>query len=200
VREAIDFLTKTPLHPLPPSGVFLGVGVYILYYLGDAEHYSHIAALNKNECTYPIYVGKAVPPGWRTARLFVDKSRALCGRLQEHARSIEQIERHAEREGLQNYLKVADFRCRFIIFHGIEADLITAVEAQSIRLWTPIWNTYIDGFGNHDPGSGRYNQATSEWDVLHPGRSWAGRLTGTAPSLENILRKIERHRQQLSSS
>ena len=34
VLEAVDFLTKTPLHPLPPTGFFRGVGVYALYYLG----------------------------------------------------------------------------------------------------------------------------------------------------------------------
>jgi hypothetical protein len=28
----------------------------------------------------------------------------------------------------------------------------------------------VDGFGNHDPGKGRYKQARSDWDVIHPGR------------------------------
>ncbi len=32
-------------------------------------------------------------------------------------------------------------------------------------------NKIIDGFGNHDPGKGRYNQLRSRWDKLHPGRS-----------------------------
>ena len=102
-------------------------------------------------------------------------------------------------ESQETRLKVADFRCRFIILHGIEADLITAVEAQLIRLSMPIWNTLIDGFGNHDPGKGRYNQARSEWAVLHPGRPWAKRLAGLAPLLENTLKKIQWHR-QLSTS
>lgn len=189
VLEAIDFLQKTPLHLLPPPGAFVGVGIYVLYYLGESEHYKHIGTLNRVECVHPIYVGKAVPPGWRTARVSTAHSRALCGRLREHARSIEQ----------GAGLELSDFRCRFIILRGIESDLITAVEAQLIRLATPIWNTPIDGFGNHDPGKGRYNQARSEWDVLHPGRPWAERLTGPTPLLENILRKIEKS-QQLSSS
>jgi hypothetical protein len=40
----------------------------------------------------------------------------------------------------------------------------------------PLWNVVVDGFGNHDPGSGRYNQQISAWDTIHPGRSWAKKL------------------------
>jgi hypothetical protein len=55
------------------------------------------------------------------------------------------------------------------------------------------WNSYIDGFGNHDPGKGRYNQAKSEWDVLHKGRKWADKLQGQAPLMESILEKIQKY-------
>ena len=78
-----------------------------------------------------------------------------------------------------------------MILDAIESDLIVPVEAEMIRRYTPLWNSVVDGFGNHDPGSGRYNQAKSEWDVLHPGRSWAERLTGESPRLEEVLRKIQ---------
>ena len=50
--------------------------------------------------------------------------------------------------------------------------------------------THIDGFGNHDPGKGRYEQARSEWDVLHPGRVWADRLKGTPPDENKVEEKI----------
>ncbi|MBN1485361.1 MAG: Eco29kI family restriction endonuclease [Chloroflexia bacterium] len=56
-------------------------------------------------------------------------------------------------------------------------------------MWNPLWNSGLDGFGNHDPGRGRYNQAKSEWDVLHPGRPWAERLTGASPGLKEIIEK-----------
>ena len=190
VQEAIVFLRETPLHSLPPSNSFVGVGVYALYYLGNSPHYEHIAAFNKDACVSPIYVGKAVPPGWRTARVSDDRSRALFGRLREHARSIEQG------QGLE----VQHFRSRFIMLHGIETDLISAIEAQLIRLFTPLWNTFVDGFGNHDPGKGRYNQARSEWDILHPGREWVTRLTGLSPTLQDISEKIERHKTQSALS
>jgi hypothetical protein len=78
-----------------------------------------------------------------------------------------------------------------MILQEIEADLIIPVEAALIRKHRPLWNAVIDGFGNHDPGKGRYDQARSEWDVLLPGRPWADRLTGQPPSLEEVLKKIQ---------
>ena len=181
VQGAVQFLNRTPVHPLPPAADFIGVGVYILYYQGTFDLYTPIARVNEQDCSKPIYVGKAVPRGWRTARAGATNiSKELYGRLREHARSIRDS---------QN-LEVRDFRCRFIILGGIGADLISTVEAALIRLYKPLWNTVINGFGNHDPGSGRYNQARSEWDVLHPGRSWADRLTGFPPHQGDIIAKI----------
>jgi hypothetical protein len=69
--------------------------------------------------------------------------------------------------------------------------LVVPVEAELIRRHRPLWNSIIDGFGNHDPGRGRYNQARSEWDVLHPGRPWVKRLTGESPHLEDIVAKVQ---------
>src|SRR5205085_6498921 len=84
VNEAIEFFTKTPLHGLPPSGQFLGPGVYGLYYVGAYELYARITELNRDACIQPIYVGKAVPPGWRIARAALSETSDLYHRLQEH--------------------------------------------------------------------------------------------------------------------
>ena len=182
VKEAVEFLTQTPVHPLPPATDFVGVGVYALYYLGSFDYYSHIAHQNQQDCHQPIYIGKAVPAGWRTARTaHTDQDKALYQRLQEHARSIASVEN----------LEVHDFCCRFMILNGVETDLISGVESELIRTYTPLWNTVVDGFGNHDPGKGRYNQARSEWDVLHRGRNWADRLSGPEPQLESVIAKIQ---------
>jgi Eco29kI restriction endonuclease len=180
VNEAIEFFTETPLHRLLPSGQFLGPGVYGLYYIGTYELYAKIAGLNQDTCIQPIYVGKAVPSGWRRARTRTSETFDLYQRLREHTRSIQQ--------GAN--LDIDDFRCKFMILNGIESDLIVPVEAELIRRFMPLWNTVVDGFGNHDPGAGRYNQVRSEWDVLHPGRSWAVRLTGASPKLENVIAKV----------
>lgn len=77
-----------------------------------------------------------------------------------------------------------------MILNDVESDLVAPVEASLIRKHRPLWNMVVDGFGNHDPGKGRYNQAKSEWDVLHPGRAWAERLTGVASDLDQIINKV----------
>ncbi len=71
--------------------------------------------------------------------------------------------------------------------------MISTVEAALIKLNRPLWNTAVDGFGNHDPGSGRYEQAKSDWDVIHKGRAWAEKCNGKSKSKVSILRNIERH-------
>ncbi len=180
VNDAIQFFIETPVHNLPPPGRSIGPGVYALYYVGTFELYTKIANLNKEKCTQPIYVGKAVPPGWRTARISESESRVLYQRLAEHARSINQA----------SNLYIDDFKCRFMILSGVESDLVVPVEAMLIKLYKPLWNTVVDGFGNHDPGRGRYNQAKSAWDVLHPGRDWASRLTGDSPRLEEVITRV----------
>jgi hypothetical protein len=180
VDEAIEFFLKTPVHKLSPPDDFPGTGVYALYYTGDYELYVNVSEPNQLGATQPIYVGKAVPPGWRTARLTSLTAPVLHRRLQEHARSIEQAEN----------LNLDDFLCRFVILGGVESDLVVPLEAELIRRYKPLWNSVINGFGNHDPGKGRYNQAKSEWDVLHPGRPWANRLTGPAPRLADVIAKL----------
>ncbi len=182
VNDAVKFFAETPVHPVLPAKRFIGSGVYGLYYVGDYELYTKIADLNRYVQTQPIYVGKAVPPGWRTARSKDVEMPDLSRRLREHAKTIQQTAN----------LRIDDFYCRFMILGGVESDLIGPVEATLIRKYKPLWNTVVDGFGNHDPGAGRYNQARSEWDILHPGRLWAERLTGVSASLENVIAKIQR--------
>jgi len=77
-----------------------------------------------------------------------------------------------------------------MILEDAAADMIGTVEAALIRYYFPLWNSTVDGFGNHDPGSGRYEQAVSDWDVLHPGRGWAERLSGAGLPKEEIEKKI----------
>ena len=182
VNLAIRFFSSTPVHSLPPSDSFVGTGVYALYYQGNFKLYSDIAKLNNKDCTHPIYVGKAVPPGWRAARTTGSEAPILNHRLQEHARGILQV----------SNLEVKDFLCKFIILGDVESDLVVPVEAELIRRYRPLWNSIVDGFGNHDPGRGRYKQARSEWDVLHPGRLWTARLTGESPHLGKVKAKVKK--------
>ena len=80
-----------------------------------------------------------------------------------------------------------------MILENAASDLIGTVEAALIRCYTPVWNSSIDGFGNHDPGKGRYNQAKSEWDILHPGRPWACKCKGESPALADVESKVREY-------
>ena len=78
-----------------------------------------------------------------------------------------------------------------MIFEGASSDMIGTLEAAVIKWKKPLWNSYLDGFGNHDPGRGRYEQAKSDWDVVHPGRLWAEKCKGKTPTRESLLKGIE---------
>jgi Eco29kI restriction endonuclease len=66
-----------------------------------------------------------------------------------------------------------------------------------IKLSQPLWNVALDGFGNHDPGKGRYEQAKSDWDVIHPGRIWAKRCKGIPKAESVIFANIDQHFQSI---
>lgn len=192
VKDAVRFFNGTPVHTLPPPESFFGTGVYALYYTGRNPLYKKYAQLNRLSYGYPIYVGKAVPKGWRQARSSdnaLNQSRELIGRLREHSRSIT----------LGANLSLEDFMCRFVIFEEEGSDMISTIEAALIKLNKPLRNTAVDGFGNHDPGSGRYEQAKSEWDVIHEGRRWAVKCNGAHAEKSTIVAKISRHLKSLGS-
>lgn len=190
VKDAVRFFNGTPAHILPPPESFFGTGVYALYYTGAHPLYARYAELNRLAYQFPIYIGKAVPKGWRQARSSDDAShsaRELANRLREHSRSIAQCADFS----------LADFKCRFMIFEVATSDMISTIEAALIKLNQPLWNTTVDGFGNHDPGKGRYEQAQSDWDVLHAGRTWAAKCNGIAHEKSAIVEKIQFHLKDL---
>jgi len=160
-------LLERPLSPLPPPARFYGAGIYVIYYSGGFRPYSVLASANgEGRFEVPIYIGKAVPKGHRKGSALLEPPRrttALFDRLRVHARRITNSEN----------LRIEDFRCRYLV---VEQVWVPLAEAILIERFHPLWNSLIDGFGNNDPGSGRYGQQLSRWDVLHPGRTWAQRL------------------------
>jgi hypothetical protein len=178
IKDTIRFFNGTPVHKLPPPIRFHGTGVYAIYYTGKSEYYKTLYDQNRLEFHQPIYIGKAVPGGWRQAKDTKEGTVTfeLFRRLNEHSKSITQAKN----------LDLEDFSCRFMILEDGANHLIGTVEAALIRYYKPIWNTKIDGFGNHDPGSGRYNQAKSEWDILHPGRPWADKCLGQSSTIDKV--------------
>lgn len=176
VAEAM--LEQVPI-PLGELRSFIGVGIYAIYYVGSFEAYSPLAERNRNGAFHsPIYVGKAVPAGARKGGgVGLGGSRALYLRLKEHAESISSV----------NNLDINDFYCRFLVVDDI---WIPLGESLLIAKFAPIWNAIIDGFGNHDPGSGRYKGFRPKWDVLHPGRSWADKCAARNETQQQITGEI----------
>jgi Eco29kI-like restriction endonuclease len=189
-RNMLDAIRPTPFNPLAKEALtrsvesellnqdtirldcvpeFMGVGIYVLYYKGVPHRiYEPI-----NGTDVPIYVGKAVPRGSRKALADVSESGfELWERIDEHRDSIS----HAYD------LHPANFTVRFLVTDEL---FIALAERLMIRTFRPVWNQVVDGFGNHDPGAGRYNQRVAPWDVLHPGRPWVGRLKGS-PKMSRI--------------
>lgn len=184
VAEAMLEQKARPLGELKP---FFGVGIYAIYYTGDFPEYAPLAERNREgQFRAPIYVGKAVPKGARKGGGVGElRSRALFDRLKEHAESV---------EAALN-LNVEDFYCRFLVVDDI---WIPLGESLLIAKFSPVWNALIDGFGNHDPGSGRYNGLRPRWDVLHPGWHWAEKCAQRKETQTEIGRDVENYFKTIS--
>jgi Eco29kI restriction endonuclease len=174
-------LLARPPEPLAPAP-FVGAGIYAIYYRGDYRAYAAIAERNRNEFNLPIYVGKAIPAGARKGGLGLDAAPGLVlyKRLAEHADSI----RFADN------LRLEDFHCRYLTVEDI---WIPLGESLLIEKFSPLWNRVIDGFGNHDPGAGRYQQMRAAWDILHPGRPWAIKCRDGGRSEAMLLAQVLKH-------
>jgi hypothetical protein len=130
----------------------------------------------------PIYIGKAVPAGARKGGLGLDvkHGQALYKRLAEHAESVNAVVN----------LDIEDFFCRFLVVDDI---WIPLAESILIERFKPVWNRVLDGFGNHDPGKGRYNGMMPLWDCLHNGRIWATRLKPCAITKDDLEKRVEEY-------
>jgi hypothetical protein len=184
-RSVVSALLVQPAGQLPPPNAFSGGGVYAIYYSGAFPAYAPIS-----DRDIPIYVGKAVPAGGRLggAPMLNDDADAvdliepnpgnsLFARLRQHAASVDAA-RNLER---------ADFSCRYLTVVPV---WIVFAERILISRFRPIWNVWVNGFGNHHVGTTRYGQARTEWDTIHPGRQWAEHCQPCSRTEEEIFARI----------
>jgi len=164
-KSVAEALLETAADSLGSLDAFEGAGIYVLYYRGPFSAYARMAERNANVSRWPIYIGKAVPAGARRGASLLSEptGRYLFNRLKEHADNVKQVAN----------LNIEDFTCRYLRVDDI---WIPLGETLLISRFRPVWNLVVDGFGNHDPGAGRYSGEIPLWDVLHPGRSWAPRM------------------------
>lgn len=181
-ESVAEAMLAGPVHHLPPEP-FIGAGIYAIYYVGDYEPYSKIAERNRDgRYEQPIYVGKAVPAGARKGGLGlgVDPGKALFSRLSEHFESV----------SAARNISASDFFCRYLVVDDI---WIPLAESLLIEKFQPVRNRVLDGFGNHNPGAGRYQQQRSPWDALHEGRDWADRLRPCAYTQEQLEARVKEY-------
>jgi hypothetical protein len=184
-KSVADALIKQTPVPLGFVERFSGAGVYAIYYIGSFDTYAKLGDWNTSgdDLKVPIYVGKAVPTGGRKGNVDSEvsaKGSTLFSRLDEHRKSIEQA----------TNLEIEDFWCRYLVVDDI---WIPLGESLLIQRHRPIWNSLIDGFGNHDPGAGRHQGARPNWDTLHPGRSWAVRCAPSKLTIQQIRENIDQY-------
>ena len=183
LKDAVRFFHGTPVCKFPPEERFVGAGVYALYYIGKSGLYAKFGLeINREEYRLPIYIGKAEPSGWRQSR--------SMGEAGNGAKLFERLKQHANSVAVGKGLKIEDFVCRLMIFEGPVAAMIASVEASLIAMHRPLWNSVIDGFGNHNPGNKRFSGMITQWDALHPGRSWAKQMTGVLPDVKMLNRRV----------
>ncbi|MEU3601034.1 Eco29kI family restriction endonuclease [Streptomyces sp. NPDC006798] len=153
-----ELLSREP-EPLDEVSPVYGSGIYALYYRGPNPLYAEISS---PDCLVPVYVGQARPTGVRkgTAEEKPDAT-TLWDRIYEHKQSLGQV----------HDLEISDFSVRYLV--AIEA-FVSIAERVMIRHYRPVWNSIVDGFGNHDPGANRRKDSyRPAWDELHPGRWWS---------------------------
>jgi hypothetical protein len=173
-------LLEQPISVLPPKEIFEGAGIYAIYYIGNFPPYDFIRKANHGEkWALPIYVGKAVPKGARKGGFGLDLApgTVLFSRLREHADTLAGAN-----------LPLKDFACRYL---AVEDIWIPLGENLLIEMFQPLWNSVLEGFGNHDPGSGRYNGMRPPWHVVHPGIPWAAKCRQHSKHAQEFLGDIE---------
>jgi len=177
-----DALLKNEAYPLEELPYFEGAGIYAIYYTGNFPPYAKMAHINRTgKFMLPVYVGKAVPAGSRVGGvLHRATGKVLHNRLKEHAQSIKAA----------SNLAIHDFYYRSLVVDDI---WIPLGEALMIARFSPIWNSLIDGFGNHNPGKGRHAGMRPRWDVLHPGREWAAALAERPETQQQIAKDAEKY-------
>ena len=163
LKDAVRAFNGSPVAPMPPPS-FTGSGVYALYCTAVKGPYAKFGKeINRLEYKVPIYVGKAVPPGWRQSRQLdgsADKSTSLCSRLSQHARSLEQ----------GKGLSLSDFACRVMQLSTDEQILATKIADFMVKFYKPLWNTIVRGFSRCSFTDSAEHKFHTNWDVMHNGK------------------------------
>lgn len=178
IARALD---DRPVEPLVGLTRFDGAGIYALYYTGDHPAYAELATANEADPgSWAIYIGKAEAENARKGdpqQVSKPMGAKLFSRIGKHRKSIDEA----------TNLDPTHFQVRALT---VAPTWVPLAEVVAIRMHVPVWNVIVDGLGNHDPGTGRYNGIRPRWDTLHPGRPWAPKLTERLETPADIEQEV----------
>jgi hypothetical protein len=165
-------LAGTNLHRLSEHFPIDGAGIYAIYYTGNHPSYQKLADHNRHRAgAWPIYVGQALPAG---ARKGIKAAKAESSAATKRAPLKERLKKHlvsiSEVESSGGDLWVEDFSYRALVLNDT---FIRLGEMSLLGIYAPVWNKYLDGFGNNPAGKERETTKRSQWDTVHPGRTRA---------------------------
>ena len=146
-------------------------GVYAIYRTFEQGLYGPYKDTN-----VPLYVGQVAASG---ARRPGARSRGtLSQRINAHRGSL-----------VAGHLAPRHFGVRVLV---VDPLLISAVERILLHRYRPAWQTVIDGFSLNCPGKGRIEgQTRTQWDTLHPGRTWASAMKPRSETRRQLEERIE---------
>lgn len=171
-----EVLLTTPVRSLSEDFQHRGAGIYALYYRGAHAVYAKLSEQNQKKVVWPIYVGQALPSGGRRGLAVVEDDWRLRQRLRDHRKSIGGTD-----------LQVEDFCFRALV---MDDAFIRLGETSLIAIYRPVWNSWLDGFGNHAPGGRRSSSKRSRWDTLHGGRAHAVEHENREETRDHIIQEI----------
>ncbi len=171
-------LESAPPIPLAQDPATRADGIYAVYYTGRDPLYRPVSTPS---CTTPLYVGTARPSGMPRHSASGQPTGALNKRMKDHRKTIDQTQD----------LDLADFHVRYL---PVEEVWIPGAVQLMIGDHRPVWNTVVEGFGHHNPGSARrHSTPRSPWDELHPGRPWTVHQGPAKTSATQLRRAVRQH-------
>jgi hypothetical protein len=151
---------------------FDGAGLYAIYYRGTSVAvYAPLA-----DTEIPIYAGQGASHNSATGNA-TPSPRPVYLRLNAHRRSID-----------QGGLETDEFWFRVLLMPHVHANL---GEDGLRRLYRPVWNSVLTGFGSHEQGESTRRSKRSKWDTFHAGRARTD--GGTVHDLGELTTEVTQH-------
>lgn len=134
-KDAVRAFNGTPVCELPPPR-FAGSGVYAIYCTAKTGLYERYGKkVNRMGYNVPIYVGKAVPQGWRQSRTAGVDSLSFDEQMKFWIGLIKS----------SIGLEAADFQLRSHCCNVAEIDLAHGVHWLMQNTYQPLWNKIFGG-------------------------------------------------------